>query len=158
MTMKQTPKSPLNFLDEYEDESAKLYNSDGSPMDEEKREEAARTLMRMDLEEIISLQSGAGVRFFREMFGFSGGIFSEDMGRNPETDARRGMRIMALRYFNMLSEGTRRDEIIARVGPPYSVHPYFVPEQGDKAQEYLERIGRVRNLGATPQKDTKRKA
>lgn len=142
--MKNETKNPLNFLEDFEDDSAKLYKSDGSELDDNARNDAARNLMRMDLEEIVNLPSGAGIRLFREMFGFTGCIFSEDMGRNPETDARRGMRIMALKYFNLLSESEQHNQLFAKIGPPYFIHPYFIPDRTDHANDYLDAIGKAR--------------
>lgn len=91
---------------------------------EERVQERQRRLMMNDLAEVLNTK--AGERLFREMV-MSGGVFSEEFTGNSQTYFNQGLRIAALRYYNLACEIS--DEYKTRLTPPYrDGYPYDLTE------------------------------
>ena len=134
----EQPTSMLDIPPAWDDEAWKQLSGDARILAEDERNEAARRWMLRDLEEIMSLPSGAGIRVFKEMM-MSGSVFSESFYGNSETYFKQGLKAFALHYYNLICESPNGDKFSNQIRPPYSIHPYFIPESEQEAKELVMR-------------------
>ena len=136
--MADRPISMLDIAPAWDEEAWNQMSGDQRLLAEDERNNAARRWMLRDLEEIMSLPSGAGIRVFKEMM-MSGSVFSESFYGNSETYFKQGLKAFALHYYNLICESPNGDRFSNQIRPPYMQHPYFIPESETEAKELVMR-------------------
>lgn len=86
---------------------------------EEVEREKLRQLRRNDMIDILN--TPAGLRLFRDMI-LTSGMFGEEFTGNSKTYFDQGMKVAALKYFNLACEANQ--EFKQLLVPPYDKIPY----------------------------------